>query len=477
MKQVWETQFNRKFSINFYKNLHLKLAEMSFYKDFIHDRRGDPYPSMAVGEEHIAQGHYFASGAERYFCALFPYATYAATFITLDGAAGFGFHTPLGTARLLLDNCDGKLTLRFNDQQQPVAAHHFSAGLALMVTLRKNNFEVYLQSGDMPEFICEFHDARLAGIHREDTFRASSVSLISVGKAEVSRVESYLDSGLSQADIRPVKYENGDILLENGRVYFTLTLRMHEEMYQGVVSWIPGTAEFALTGAIFFNAGDGAWNSDVASSLKFDRTRGKWLLWVCSFANGHRLGYCESEGDFRFGINVADITLMPLADETNKLTDFVGFTGDEDPDFLYDEARDVWILAICRLTPNKETGKKQYGYYIFEGSSPFSYDRFVGCCTDGAETGGSLIRLNGQLCLVCGNGFHARAEYRVHVLPDMTRYETLKFDHDDGGFRGWGTLVPLKQGTRTRLYHLTFDRHNASEYNWSYGNLYCFEAN
>ena len=52
----------------------------------------------------------------------------------------------------------------------------------------------------------------------------------------------------------------------------------------------------------------------------------------------------------------------------------------------------------------------------------------------------------------------------------------MEFDYDDGGFRGWGTIVPLKMGTRTRYFHLTFDRHNASNYNWSYGNLYCFEA-
>ena len=29
---------------------------------------------------------------------------------------------------------------------------------------------------------------------------------------------------------------------------------------------------------------------------------------------------------------------------------------------------------------------------------------------------------------------------------------------------------------RTRYFWLTFDRHKGSDYNWSYGNLYCFEA-
>lgn len=52
---------------------------------------------------------------------------------------------------------------------------------------------------------------------------------------------------------------------------------------------------------------------------------------------------------------------------------------------------------------------------------------------------------------------------------------TAKFDFCDGGFRGWGTLMPVKLGSRTRYFLMTFDRHNGSEFNWSYGNVYCFE--
>jgi hypothetical protein len=51
-----------------------------------------------------------------------------------------------------------------------------------------------------------------------------------------------------------------------------------------------------------------------------------------------------------------------------------------------------------------------------------------------------------------------------------------KFNYPDGGFRGWGTLMPIRQGSRTRYYWLTFDRRLGSDFNWSYGNLYCFEA-
>ena len=53
---------------------------------------------------------------------------------------------------------------------------------------------------------------------------------------------------------------------------------------------------------------------------------------------------------------------------------------------------------------------------------------------------------------------------------------TATFDHPDGRFRGWGTVMPLRLGSRTRYFWLTFDRHGGSDYTWSYGNLYGFEA-
>ena len=39
-----------------------------------------------------------------------------------------------------------------------------------------------------------------------------------------------------------------------------------------------------------------------------------------------------------------------------------------------------------------------------------------------------------------------------------------------------GCVIPVKTGSRMRHFLLTFDRHNGSGYNWSYGNFYCFEA-
>ena len=285
----------------------------------------------------------------------------------------------------------------------------------------------------------------------------------------IRHVSGGVDNGISTADIRPIRYEDGTPIMENGRIFFTVTIRVEEEGYQGIYSWVPGTADFMFTGALFYDAGDGMWGNDVAASILYHREEKKWLLWVCSFCHDHILGHSSFEGDPRYGVNVIDITLMKPMTSAVSTTDFAGKSGDEDPDFVYDPIRKKWLMAICRLAP--ETN--EYCYYFYESESPFAGYRFLRRNTDGAETGGSFVMINGERCFICGNSFTKRSDYRIYRESGM---ETPTFDFADGGFRGWGTLVPVKQGSRTRYYWVTFDRHNGSGYNWSYGNLYCFEA-
>ena len=75
------SEFKRKFSVSLFKNRGISLGEMSFFKDFVNDLRGDPYPLMEKGEgcmERIGENRYHLSGgfAKRMFCQLFPFATY-----------------------------------------------------------------------------------------------------------------------------------------------------------------------------------------------------------------------------------------------------------------------------------------------------------------------------------------------------------------------------------------------------------------
>ena len=481
--------------------------------------------------------------------------------------------------------------------------------------------------------------------------------------------------------MKPVRYEDGTPILENGRLFLTLSSRLQAGAYQYVVSWNPSTCELRPEGAIFFDYGDGRWCADVAISLLYHRERREWLFWATAFSHGHILCHGTSAGDPRFGITALDAALMeaqkPGSDVSNgglpiqtsgaemadglaqtkdcacgkvgaartsasddvlsvqagdcgaemdggqaqtkdcacgkagaarisasddvlsaqagwrvaemegelaqtkecacgkvgaarafasddvlsaqaggrvaemdggqaqtkecacgkagaarafasddvlsvqagrrvaekdgglartkecacgkagaarasasddvlsvqaggrgasvaELDDdtlWLAKTGDEDPDFTYDRERGKWYMTICRSV--KGAG---YRYFLFESDEPFSGYRHVCHTESGENTGGLMVRIRGRRALVCGSDFKARAEYRVYPLGDFSHFQRLTCDFDDGGFRGWGSLMPVPCGNRTKYVWMTFDRHNGSDYNWSYGNLYAYEA-
>ena len=268
----------------------------------------------------------------------------------------------------------------------------------------------------------------------------------------------------------------------------TMSVREERGGYQAVISWKPGTDEFRLEGCYFFDLGDDRWCGDIASSLVYDRKAGLWYVWACAFSHGHILCHAVSRSDLRYGVNVVDAEFMPretLPDGSFRMVNgnyavsddnsFFAKQGDEDPDLMFDDAIGKWRLIICRLVTEK--GATNYRYFSYVSDDPFTGFTYVDRMTSGSATGGSIITVEGKRYLLCGSDFNLRAQYRVHPIDDLNSFKLLKFDYDDGGFRGWGTLLPIPCGTRTKYYLMTFDRHNFSQINnWSYGSIYVFEA-
>lgn len=457
--------FKRKFALVPYKNLKLSLAEVSLCKDFVTDTMGDPYPRLAASAdacERVAGNRYHLTKGEvtRHFAQFFPYATYEMT-MTGEGEAGFRFHIPGADACVYLSEKTVILQTEGLQNECPFPA---SDERALIVTCRPSAFDIYTKENGRARFVTSFDIPAFADSAKESVFTAGYAAFLAKGDVTLLSVTSYIDSGISVADLRPIRFENGDVMTEGGKIFLTASLRMEKEAVQGILSWVPGTADFTLTGVLFYSSGDGVFANDVAASLLYHREEKRWLLWVCSFLHDHVLGYASFAGDVRWGVNVLDITLAE-----GKNGDFLSLRGDEDPDFFYDEKEGRWLFAVCRL--DDET--KEYRYHFYASSDPFRGYTPIGKGTAGAETGGSFVKIEGETHFLCGNDFTKRADYRIYTRDGM---DTAHFDYPDGGFRGWGTLIPLSLGTRTRYFWLTFDRHNGSDFRWSYGNLYCFEA-
>ena len=470
---LFHTEWKRKFSTTLYKDLKLRLAEMSFAKDFVNDRRGDLYPVLEKSDdcaETVTENCYRVMGGRvcRFVCQFFPYGTYELSAKHGGGAAGFVFRLPDAEARVILRDRELVFTCGDAEEKHPLPEYAWEE-CTLIVGCRPSALDVYFKRNGKPEHSVSFAAESFAESERYERFSGGGALLYVEGEVTVTAVESYLDSGVSLADMRSIRYENGEVMVEQGKIYLTASIRMWEEKFQGVFSWVPGTAEFELTGALFYDSGDGRWCGDVAASVLYHRAEKQWYLWVCSFAHDHVLGHAAFEGDPRFGVNVIDIELMEKAPEGAPIGEFLGFFGDEDPDFYYDETAGLWRMAICR----KDPATRSYRYVFFESERPFEGYRVIGQGRDGAETGGSFVKINGAQYFICGNDFHAVSDYRIYHEGGMIR---PSFDYPDGGFRGWGTLLPIRMGSRTRYFWLTFDRHGGSDWTWSYGNIYCFEA-
>lgn len=528
---IYDMKFRRKFSVNPYRTLKMKLGEMSFFKDWLNTDRGDPYPITAqAGEgkltEATADGRFTvmnessAPAAEaRLMGQHFPYANYETVLKLSDGAA-VGFVIDVHSEERSVYTAENAPALRAairrvgdrvkieyeltvggvsHGVQTAEEDYPYADGMSFTLACRGRFFDVYLRDDKRPMPRLTLDLPEMTDITLYGTFVSSTASLwyevMPGGYFTAESVEFYLTGGVSHADMKPVRYEDGSPIFSDGKLFMSLSSRLEAGGYQTVISWNPSTCEMKMEGAIFFDCGDDRWCADVASSILFNRYTNEWYIWACSFSHGHILCHGTSIADLRYGINVVDVQLMDCektedaGDDALRLQSgnansfkaelsddrlWLGKSNDEDPDFVYDRERGKWYMTICRSV--QENGKNQYRYFLFESDKPFSGYKFRDQTLTGANTGGSIFRVGGKYYFACGSNFNVRAQYNVYDLYDFSKYEQIRCDFDDGGFRGWGTVIPVPCGNRTKYMWMTFDRHGGSSYNWSYGNIYVYES-
>ena len=491
MRDFRKLRFLRRFCVNPYKTLRFPLMRMDFCKDWITEPGGDPYPLLeGKAQECLKDGLYVlenpsAEPASR--CRMlgqhFPFATYELCVREMkDAELGFAFvPKTMPQWRVTFTLCDGKVKVlvrcaqTVHEQQTEIA---FQSGMHFFVTCSGSGVDVYVQCGGKPELVLakvlELPENIQAYRCFTQTAACVCCALQSGGKAVLESAEGYLDAGVSQADIKCMRYEDGTPILHDGKVFLTASVRHEKGGYQAVLSWNPSGCAFRMEGAYFFDYGDGVWNGDIASRVVYNRPTGEWYVWAAAFSQGHRLCHAVSRSDLRFGISVLDAECMPLPTEPVSDEAFFAKEGDEDPDFLYDAASGKWLLTVCRVVHFPE--RNYYRYFLFASDDPFTGYTFRDKTQIGSDTGGAMLRLGEQLYFVCGSDGSSRARYHAYSLEDLSDCTQMTFDYDDGGFRGWGTILPIPCGNRTRLVWITFDRHRGTPQNWSYGNLYVYEA-
>jgi hypothetical protein len=87
-----------------------------------------------------------------------------------------------------------------------------------------------------------------------------------------------LTTGVGLADIRAISYEDGEPILDQGRLWDTMSIRGRALPHhiQGVFSMDPTVFDVKLEGVILFDRDVGLLRNEIASHLFYDREHEIW---------------------------------------------------------------------------------------------------------------------------------------------------------------------------------------------------------
>lgn len=290
------------------------------------------------------------------------------------------------------------------------------------------------------------------------------------GDVRINHANISLSPGVGLADIRAITYENGDPLLDSGRLWYTMSIRGRALPHhiQGVFSMNPTLFDIKLEGIIVFDRNDGLLRNEIASHIFYDRNNKSWrgtTTGFSAFANPDKerkqLLAVESKNDPRFGFSIMEA--RPF-----------GVVGDiEDPHIILDSDAGKWRILTCVNEDGYKAIMMESNYWDRD------YKKIAGPVTHNS-TGTSIQKIEGQR--YCFSGSDER-EIFIYTYPDLREVGTLKMDlppwDNKSGTRVWPNVVQLPEGYPFKYIALMMDRFNYPGMqgpNWTYGALYLYHG-
>lgn len=416
-----------------------------------------------------------------------PFATYTLDLASCEGegAIGFEFSDAAKTLRYLItvDYQENRIIdvhqkLMKGDQVMvnesiaiPTQLKTIPHGKFILQMLG-SGLTLYRQDGGLPQPIAQSDFGQHIDLRKKEylyTFQSSLFSQMKHGIVQVNKVSSALTGGMGLADIRAITYEDGTPLLDQGRIWYTMTIRGRALPHhvQGVFSMDPSVFDLRFEGIILFDRQDGILRNEVASHIFYDRNEKIWrgiTTGFSAYASPHeqkQLLAVESTKDPRFGFSVMQATPF-------------GIVGDiEDPHILYDAEVEKWRILTCENNDG-------YKAILLESSAwNKDYRRIAGPVAHNS-TGTSIQRIGGKR--FCFSGSQER-EIFIYTYPQLQEVGTLKMDlppwNEKSGTRVWPNVVELPEGYPFRYLALMMDRFNYPGLegpNWTYGALYLYHG-
>ena len=343
----------------------------------------------------------------------------------------------------------------------------------LILQMLGSGFTMYLQDQGLPEVIGQSDFNTYMDLREKkylNSFQSHLFVHLQGGQVQIKKVEMAITTGIGLSDIRAITYENGDPMIDQGRLWYTMSVRGRalDHHIQGVFSMDPTVFDVKLEGIILFDRGDGILRNEVASHLFYDRKNNVWrglTTGFSAFANPGKekkqLLAIESKKDPRFGFST--MASVPF--------DMVGDI--EDPHILFDSEANKWRMLTCE-------NLNGYKAVVFESDDwNKGYKKIAGPVAHNS-TGTSIQKIGDEL--FCFSGSSDRKIY-IYRYPGLQEVGNLQMDlapwDETSGTRVWPNVVQMPDGYPFRYIALMMDRFNypgVKGPNWTYGAIYLYHG-
>ena len=406
-----------------------------------------------------------------------PYGTYDLSFSGTEGnsgKAGIEFATPDHNKRLsVLAGFNGKecttiqwqVNVNGSEKQNEIISleEPVKGPFILRVQVVGTKVNILVEQNEVTravgarEFI-KFIDLRRKVHIRSFEFRLFS-SLDSGEAITVKEARASLSSGMGQADLCAITYKDGSPLLDQGRLWFTMTIR-GRHFPQGVFSMNPSVFDIRLEGVIVFDRGDGLLRNELASHIYYDEDSDEWRGLTVGMSSHYdsRAPWFEPEKEIKKGIWAISSKKDPrFGFSVMKSKPIVLPNSSEDPHIIYDAEAEKWRVLVCAWGEGKMKG--QFPAALYESDSWDGPYNMIAGPVEVNSTGCLIQKIGSQYYAIFGS---SDRKFYVYSYPDLRQLGSLNMFRppwdDKEGTRCWPNVIPLPDGYPAPYISLTMDR-------------------
>ena len=281
------------------------------------------------------------------------------------------------------------------------------------------------------------------------------------GKGFIKPSRQVASSGIAQADFRLCTYEDGSPIFEEGKYFFCAGSR-HSGLSHSVYSLDVNTSSIKLVGCVEGVDPDGSHVAISATHILYNRQDAYWYVFAHLIHPEHVLCAAKCIRDPRYGLSLVEPVKLEYESPEK---------GDEDNFIFYDADIRKWVLSYSKRSTFlvKQSSDDICGPYRMDATTEGRYRTLTGI---------NLVRIGARKYFVAGSGLTPEEDaYKVFDYDSLSFVCDLALDIPTGGYRGWGTVLCVPEGMKTKYQLLTFDRINpVGKLNWNYGNIYLYEA-